>query len=1507
MADSSDTDPKHVVGDIVRFRSDLFFDGAVQLRWVSEAPERALKAASHFVFHGPRYHAVTREDASDGYVLRDTATFSTDLVEGLAHGETFQGNPFSLAIAGYGSGKSHLAVTLAKLLNDPSGELAVQIQENVQAADVDVGGRLATALDSLKKPVLTVLLDGMANFNLGAELSRSIIVKLRSAGCDLAAVEELSPRFKAAEQFVVRNFALRGADFAEELPGGDAESIIALLSEHDEATYSAVDTIFERANGTHIPVEGLESVQDLIVTVTSLYCGENGPFSGMLILFDEFGRFLEYAAEQPQLAGDSALQQLFQGVQDSAGRARFLGFIQYDLKAYASRIERRDLMHLQRYITRFDAADKSYLSTNLETLFAHLIEKRDADFVDRQVARGDVAGGDEVAVTHYHFIQALPEATRLPVWHELEQFRQVICAGCWPLDPLAVWFLTRQQDVVQSRSALNIVKASVERIAEQPALTGTGHARVISAADLLLTDMLPEFVAAEQARGGAVAETLQGILEERDAQLEANDRRILAAAAVLLKLRVRLPQRDKYERFLALAAGVHTGSLAPALHHLGEELGVLEWNDDFGQYELIQDAATRGQFRHLLRSRAADPATQVAGPLFRTYARTLCGLQAVDPGFAEAQSVATQDWLFEPVYAASDSITDSIVNAFKDWRQAADVNEAKGRIIYTYVGSSEDLERVRGVVRAGLNDELRKHGVMQAPVWVSLLCDADGRLAESLQRWWVLERGLTEQDKERYRRFVSAEAERVVNLAQSATTQALSERLHEVAGFDEAPSGRLSKVGQEVLAVVYPQVVPFPFDGFSTGTGVGTTAKKDCLEIVRALVSGEADAEWVQSRGTRLRNRASQLLARAWDVFDRDGSLAAKPGNRRISDVLDTLDGWHQEKLSRSLEESRRALIAAPYGCSLASAGIILGLFVARRWPQRRLFVDGEAIQAAGWIGEAFKANDLNGKVLARTTVHFIAEDAQARWEHLLEDWRNATRHRQRIEYRQQAKSLEGESAVPVEFVYQYEQLVDQASQAQATVQTFESKFEQLQRELEGSFQKANSLSALAVCDRLVALHQEVTNGAWEAEEVDYVERLLPWVRSQLEQEAPRWIERAHCRSPQEVGEYRHKMERAAATCRRLDLPALAERVDRQKTNSIATVEDRFKYQSVFAEARQFARMTTISPVAAIVELEAVRSQADRFSEELREARQLLQEPDLDEIVEQLQQHQSEATDAIARHRADLQELYQTSIYSLDTARALQRQIAQAREVFSGQPDLRDIEDARQQLEKICLDLETWSSIEGSPEGIEAQLSSAIEARCAELDQWCDDAEVDPLWSFRELYGEFCKRHVAAAHERSALWLRSSVPRLEEINTLSLEQCRQRLKVLEGGRPGYLGTADLEAVERICEALRSRASDLEQQHERIEAERWLAQFEGLDRKVDELSGRECDQLLQTLRAPPEQLNVVEKQFIQDLTTAVEQRLDALDVSDIIVRIRRLNPHALRQVIDAIKHADNAST
>lgn len=105
-------------------------------------------------------------------------------------------------------------------------------------------------------------------------------------------------------------------------------------------------------------------------------CGLNGRFDNVVILFDEFGRFLEYASgTDGGKCGDNALQEIFEVSQNAAGMLQIINFIQTDIKTYLLRVDQS--RNLSRYIGRYDESEKFHISSNLETVFANLIARND--------------------------------------------------------------------------------------------------------------------------------------------------------------------------------------------------------------------------------------------------------------------------------------------------------------------------------------------------------------------------------------------------------------------------------------------------------------------------------------------------------------------------------------------------------------------------------------------------------------------------------------------------------------------------------------------------------------------------------------------------------------------------------------------------------------------------------------------------------------------------------------------------------------------------------------------------------------------------------------------------------------------------------------------------------------------------------------------------------------------------------------------------------------------------
>lgn len=368
--------------DLLVFRDDLYFDGAVQADWFYRE-DRVEKVASNFVFHGPATHAVTKDEIG-GQNLMDTASFTLKLADKL-NGDD-QASPFTLAIAGYGTGKSHLAVALSVLFSgeDWAPSLHERVLENIKRADASIADALRK---KVSKPRLILTLNGMRDFNLHYELLRTAEKCLASNHISSTLISKLDRRREVALHFVEHSFDLLKEQFNAEaerysLPSRDGELlpvITAGLDDPDSDAFDIVNKVYTEFNGHPIRMDEGVSASAILDTLLKEYCGLRGQFDGIVILFDEFGRFLEYAGENPGAAGDSALQQIFEAVQNAQSDIQFVGFIQSDIKSYLQRVDKTS--NISRYIDRYDSGEKVYLSSNLETVFANLLEHRnEADY-----------------------------------------------------------------------------------------------------------------------------------------------------------------------------------------------------------------------------------------------------------------------------------------------------------------------------------------------------------------------------------------------------------------------------------------------------------------------------------------------------------------------------------------------------------------------------------------------------------------------------------------------------------------------------------------------------------------------------------------------------------------------------------------------------------------------------------------------------------------------------------------------------------------------------------------------------------------------------------------------------------------------------------------------------------------------------------------------------------------------------------------------------------------------
>jgi len=1488
------------IGQVIRFEDERFFDGAVQLGWVERRPERALEAAAAFVFHGPRYHggAAAQQDGIDGsYRLKDTASFVRDLLGSMRTGlEGRDANAFWLAVAGYGSGKSHLALTCAQLLSNPADTASAAILAQIERADDEVGAAVREHLSILEKPVLVLPLDGSNGFHLGNALSRAVFTQLRLHGVDADAIRALSPRFQTAQAFVKRNFTVRAEGFAARLTGLDAEQIAERLAENDEAVYGEVNALYTEANGGPIPVEGQESAQALIETLCSVYCAPNGPFSFVLILFDELGRYLEYAAEKPRLAGDYALQDIYQGVQDNSGRARFVGLIQYELKAYLKRFGGADLLHLQRYVTRYDTADKWYLSTNLETIFARLLGK-DETALD---ALWNQTGADDLSRLSWQRMSvSLPAFGRFPVWSDSDQFGRVVARGCWPLHPLAVWFLTRQRDVLQSRSALTFIKDLVARIGTEDA-SPDGRLRRVSAAELVLrtrAEMLPELIAAERETGGSIAETLQMLLQRLQGHLGQPQELALAGIAVLAKIRIGKQARAAADDLLCEATALDGDALRFALDALSRELGAVEWNGDLGQYELIADATTRAVFQQWLRQQQTGFTADGIRDLFVRRGAADMNLGPITTDFAASRHIGTPEWFFAPQLAHAHTCDAAIRMAFQQWEDACLWNQPKGQVIYLYLHPDDDLSAIESRIQTCLESELQRVQQPKAPIWVIGIADG-GRLAEHIGRMRLFDEQIADGDRERFRRFIPDERERSLVALKEGSEDGIRERRYWVAGFDMAPPGHRAAVGQAIFEQVYPDTVLFPLDGFGSSAGGGAA---DAAQLIRALIGRQFSGNWVTTQPKRLQNRVDELLVKGWQVLLRTGTLV-EPSEPRVLNLYRWLLQAHQDDPQRTLLASYRALLAPPYGLNASSAGVLLGLVLALEHPPRRITRDAERVPSADWVSRAFPGqhrHHLDEALLARSRIIFLSEDSEGRWRMFLEQWEAEQNYEKQIALADEARRMCADDPMPEVLDGRYANLSDRANLARTHLLELQMRLKEWERGIEQAEQKGSVEHAIKLGHEVLTQREAMTDRPeWPKRYVRECSTLLKPALELILRDIGDWIPRQSCNNATQVTAFRNRAERTVKALRELGFPAPAMALETQARRAIHQVDERQRISLTLAQSDDYPRQPAPTESTPVRTLRDEMTQGDGLIKAVQAAGAILSEAEIAPRVRAIQARQEKFREALKRRSEALGVLQMTPPDSEGALREARVKANRLREVFAETPDEVSISEMVAQIEYLLADIAAWPAGDTSPERLEELLNLQVEHQAAALCADLDAKELDPAWpDLVAIYRAVAQERIDAARRRSAAWVQPRLALASAIESFDLARCIALEQELIA-TPSFLGDEDRVHAGALLAVVQQRRILMEEQARHAAVTTWQQRFPTL-MEIENLAHHDTERLLREVRTPPCELTQDEQERLAPIAGRLVAHLDRLSLDELYQRIAQLAQAQQRQLLERL--------
>ncbi len=1403
------------VGDVVSFRKDLLFNGAVQIGWFENDRGRADEASKHYIFHGPDYHGVSQTDYEGSYKLVDTASFTWDLLQQLTGNATDE--PFALAIAGYGTGKSHLGVTLASLLSSPTSKVARSVIKNITMADAMIGNQVRDIINSINQPYLVVTINGMRDFDLSNEITRQVLLFLNQHGLDTAVLEDLRPRFRTAHLFTESFFESLRSDYEKFFGTGcSLDEIIEGLKCQDEDIFRHVSSIHEQKIGFPIRAVGQESLHDFIRVTKETFCGPGKPYAGLLIIFDEFGRYLEFSVQKPHVAGSGALQQLFECVQANGDGVFLLCFIQYELKAYISRIapELRD--DLNRYVTRYDTVRNIRLSTNLETLIANLLEKKDGDALKHSLE--SMPGLPEVIQTSMQ--HWFPDIKNHAVWMDDERFNKIIYEGCWPLHPLSTWMLYKLSSVgksLQQRSALSIladIYSYFETKDFSPGMT-------LVPVDLCTEALLNEFMTSERYGQANAYET---VINKYQYELSTNEKRVLKAVLLSTKIGIKVESKQDYLNAIAMCCGLNDEDTVKAMNSLELEYGVLEWNELLQQYEIAAESVPRRAFLAYLRERVAEIDFHLRANIFSQNYGKWVDKDSFNTDFGSLKQVTTQDWNYNIYFSNVAMLKGQINYAIKTWHDARGADEKKGQLIYCYVGPESNLAVIKETIKNAIKSVIQKSSIDEqagAPIAVLLLHDTNGTFGEKVAEYWVLQEQLNDEDTLKYANFIMdrrnvieqemlnqfSELERVRNIIM-ATPKQIKE-------------SRLKNMLTDLFDVVYDRLIPFPFDGFHTARG---NAAKDCQAFTRELFLGNLDREWIAACNSQQKNRAYKVLDETWGAIDHDGSVRFKPINLGVCEIIELLEGLLNDadengnNKPMNLGAAMRILCNPPYGCNIASAGLLLALFIGRRKDSINLFKDQKVISLENWLSDAIRKNFLNLSVLDNTEAVLVSKESLSEWDKLLEIWDMEKTLLGKVSFIKKAEELEKQIPVPQVVYYKYTHLSEKASLARIELDKYDNRLNSALNKINLGAEKDNagdlSWGAADLTDLLSMM--EAHDELWTLEQLEEVKQHLIKSRLQTKQLFPRWLPRQTTRNIENLGGFTKYMRNVRTNLIKLgftDEQELLEVHVEEIGRHVRLIED---LRQTAADIDNMVRTNKVTDSTPISSLNVWLEQIKEFAERLNQARQRtdIARDNVRDATKKLNNFYKACKEQLIRDRERTENVF--CIEELTSPGEIanwRNEVASLITIYDEEEkDVEDLKLVQKQLDLTDTHFQRLEDFQLTDDEFVATLRSCLE----ETKEYFDD---DPPLDALLIYESIGTKIWAKRQDIAAIWMEQNVPSIEEISYYGANKAvtvRGQLRMM----PRVLSNVQVAEVNKTIKACEQRLDELE-------VEGLLAQFQAM--------------------------------------------------------------------------------
>ncbi|WP_113671252.1 hypothetical protein [Vallitalea guaymasensis] len=1159
------------INEIIKVRDDIVFGGAVQVDWFYK--EKACLIAENFVFHGPDFFGVTEGDIGfSEHKLMDTCSYADLISKKLVEDS---GNPIILTIAGYGTGKSHMAVTLGKLFENSDVKIVKAITKNLQKADVSLAENISK---NNTKRNLVLVLNGMRDFNLNIEILNASKKVLNKYGYTEEFFSDITKAYTIAKIFVERNFDIHNKLFEQEFKEESKynENLKEFLIEnvYKDTVFNSINNVYENVNGNRIRWDEGITASDILSKLNERLCGENGEFNKILILFDEFGRFIEFAADRPELAGDSTLQQIYETIQDSNNNIIMVGFIQSDLKTYMARVKKSS--SIARYIGRYESGEKIYLSSNLETIFANLITRTDSHlFKEYIVDTIEYSENNKKYEIMYKDINSWSAyANSKGIWSNQKKFMDVLVKGIYPMSPLSVLLLTSLSDWYQQRSALNFFIDAVKRLNNKE-IDKLSDLPQIYPVDIINGEFFTELLLAEK-EGRQKSENcmlFNQILVKHGEKLTDMQKNTLASILVFKLLRFNVIDKEELLRSFSYIMGINKSSLNMALTLMEEDLGIISFDEKRNVFDFVEDATGQNDFKvQFNRIRNRLDYTTMESLITGEIKNELGIIGNLQTDFSKIHNIRTNEWTYKQEFKTINELDEFYLKSLVDnFNKSTQVNVSKGMFIYVYVSKNDNYEKVINLYKR-LN--LQKY-----PIIFWILDDAEEDLYNAFFNERVIN-AFSKEEKSKFDRFINKFLETnkldMRNIFKSLQSKKEIISKEGIIKVDR----RMKVLLKEKFEELYPDIIPFPFEGFTNKQLA--IPKKNLSVIAKSLLAGKIDYSWIQLQDKSMRNIVSQVLVYpeiGWGVLNDNYSLQY-PTNKKLYKLFNQIDKSFNSDKRIYLIDLYTKCTSTPIGMNDYAFSLFLAVYLHFKGIEAKILFDDKVIKYSDWGIKYFLDKSVDIALLNKSYIIKVnIEGYLKKYQILCNEIENESNLSRLEELLSKLEDLEQENDIPEELIEKVQACHMRLEVGIDTLKKLRSKI----CHIKGEFNRGTDsdidykflLHAMVMCKELIK-DENKNKGHFDisVEELDVIEEMLIKGNEIVEEHYLEYLMKQKCRAVSQVGPYRKWLERIAENLKSLGYPKLETETLMHMEKTTSNMENIRRVQEAVNKCETYLKIT---------------------------------------------------------------------------------------------------------------------------------------------------------------------------------------------------------------------------------------------------------------------------------------------------------------------------------------------